>query len=70
MQDNDIWNLVPLLEDVKPIGCKWIFKTKRDLKCDVKRYKAHLLLRVLLKRKTLILKRLSLQFQRNTLLEL
>ena len=25
---------------VKPIGCKWIFKTKRDSKGDVERYKA------------------------------
>ena len=30
MRDNDVWDLVKLLEDVKPIGCKWIFKTKRD----------------------------------------
>ena len=22
MQDNDVWDLVPLLEGVKPIGCK------------------------------------------------
>ena len=42
MQDNDVWDLVPLPEGVKPIGCKWIFKTKRDLKGDVERYKAHL----------------------------
>ena len=25
---------------MKPIGCKWIFKTKRDSKSDVERYKA------------------------------
>ena len=40
MKDNDVWDLVPLLEGVKPIGCKWIFKTKTDSKGDVKRYKA------------------------------
>jgi len=28
MQDNDIWDLVELPESVKPIGWKWIFKTK------------------------------------------
>ena len=39
LQDNDVWDLVPLLKGVKPIGCKWIFKTKRDLKGDVERYK-------------------------------
>ncbi|XP_047331184.1 secreted RxLR effector protein 161-like [Impatiens glandulifera] len=32
MQDNKVWELVPLLEGVKPVGCKWIFKTKRDSK--------------------------------------
>ena len=42
MKDNDVWDLVPLLEGVKPIGCKWIFKTKRDSKGDVERYKARL----------------------------
>ena len=42
MKDNDVWDLVPLLESVKPIGCKWIFKTKRGSKGDVERYKAHL----------------------------
>jgi len=30
MNDNDVWDLVPLPKGVKPIGCKWIFKTKRD----------------------------------------
>jgi Reverse transcriptase (RNA-dependent DNA polymerase) len=27
---------------VKPIGCKWIFKTKKDSEGNVKRYKARL----------------------------
>ena len=42
MQDNKVWELVPLLEKVKPIGCKWIFKTKHDSKGNVERYKARL----------------------------
>ena len=42
MKDNDVWDLVPLPEGMKPIGCKWIFKTKRDSKGDVERYKARL----------------------------
>ena len=29
-------------EGVKPIGCKWIFKTKWDSNGNVERYKAHL----------------------------
>lgn len=42
MKDNDVWDLVPLPEGAKPIGCKWIFKTKKDSKGDVERYKARL----------------------------
>ena len=43
MKDNDVWDLVPLLEGAKPIGCKWIFKTKKDSKGgNVERYKTRL----------------------------
>ena len=42
MRDNDVWDIVQLPEGVKPIGCKWIFKTKRDSKGNVERYKARL----------------------------
>ena len=40
MEDNDVWDLVPLPKGTKFINCKWIFKTKRDLKGNVDRYKA------------------------------
>ena len=42
MKNNDVWDLIELPEGVKPIGCKWIFKTKRDSKGNVERYKARL----------------------------
>ena len=42
MKENDVWDLVPLLKGAKPIGCKWIFKTKKDSKGNVERYKARL----------------------------
>ena len=42
MKDNDVWDLVELPKGVKPIGCKWIFKTKRDSKGNIERYKARL----------------------------
>ena len=42
MKDNDVWDLVELPEGVKPIGCKWIFKTKRDSKGNIVRYEARL----------------------------
>ena len=42
MKNNDVWDLVELPERKKPIGYKWIFKTKRDSKGNIERYKAHL----------------------------
>ena len=42
MEDNDVWDLVELPKGVKSVGCKWFFKTKRDSKGNVERYKAHL----------------------------
>jgi len=42
MQDNKVWELVPLREGVKPMGCKWLFKTKQDSRGNVERYKARL----------------------------
>jgi Reverse transcriptase (RNA-dependent DNA polymerase) len=42
MYDNKVRDIVHLPEGVKFIGCKWIFKTKKDLEGNVKRYKARL----------------------------
>ncbi|KAG8474994.1 hypothetical protein CXB51_031726 [Gossypium anomalum] len=42
MQDNKVWELVPLPEGAKPIDYKWIFKTKRDANGNVERYNARL----------------------------
>ena len=30
MAFNQVWDLVQLPSDVKAIGCKWVFKTKKD----------------------------------------
>ena len=45
IKDNDVWDLVLLLEGAKPINYKWIFKTKRDSKGNVERYKTHLVVK-------------------------
>ena len=45
IKDNDVWDLVPLPEGTKPIGFKWIFKTKSDSMGDVERYKACLVVK-------------------------
>ena len=62
MKDNDVWNLVPLLEGTKPIGCKWIFKTKRNSKGDVESYKPFIVAKGFTQKEAMIIKRLSLQF--------
>ena len=67
MKDNDVWDLVPLPKGVKPIGCKWIFKTKRDSKGDVERYKMRLVAKGFTQRKSSTIKRLSLRFLQKTL---
>ena len=35
MDQNEVWNLVELLEGYKKVGCKWIYKTKRDSKGNI-----------------------------------
>ena len=40
MQHNDVWDLVKFPEESKPVGCKWVFKTKLDPNENVERYKA------------------------------
>jgi len=45
MRDNDVWDLVELSEGVKPIGCKWIFKTKTDSMGNIERYKTRLVVK-------------------------
>ena len=40
MSQNKVWSLVDLSDGCRPIRCKWVFKTKRDAKGQVDRYKA------------------------------
>lgn len=42
LQDNDVWELVELPKDRKPVGSKWVFKVKTNEDGDVERYKARL----------------------------
>ena len=39
MKVNDVWILVDPLKGVKPIGCKWVFKRKRDVDEKMETYK-------------------------------
>ncbi|WVZ70691.1 hypothetical protein U9M48_019334 [Paspalum notatum var. saurae] len=42
MADNQVWNLVEPLDEVRPIECKWVFKKKIDADGNVHIYKAQL----------------------------
>ena len=42
MAQNEVWDLVQLPHGSKSIGCKWIYKVKRDQKGNIQKYKARL----------------------------
>ncbi|CAL9126122.1 unnamed protein product, partial [Musa textilis] len=42
MDQNGVWELVELPDNCKRVGCKWVFKTKRDSTGNIERYKARL----------------------------
>jgi hypothetical protein len=42
MAQNKVWELVELPDGYKPIGCKWVYKTKTDSSGNIERYKARL----------------------------
>ena len=45
IEHNNIWDLVELLKDCKRVGCKWVFKTKRDSHDNLESYKARLVIK-------------------------
>ena len=42
MYFNSIWELIDLPDEVRPIGCKWIYKRKRGVDGEVETFKARL----------------------------
>uniref|UniRef100_A0A151UGK9 Retrovirus-related Pol polyprotein from transposon TNT 1-94 n=1 Tax=Cajanus cajan TaxID=3821 RepID=A0A151UGK9_CAJCA len=42
MEQNDVWDLVEFPEGCKRVGCKWVFKTKRDSDGNLEKYNARL----------------------------
>ena len=42
MYPNSVWELIDPSEDVRPIGCKWIYKRKRGADGKVETFKARL----------------------------
>jgi hypothetical protein len=45
MHNNQVWNVVDLIDGVRPIGCKWVFKKKTDKDGNVHIYKARLVVK-------------------------
>ena len=45
LEENQTWELVPRLGDVKPISFKWVYKIKRRPDGSIERYKARLVAR-------------------------
>ena len=42
MSSNKVWDLEEIPKGAKTVGCKWVYKTKRDSKRNIERYKARL----------------------------
>ena len=42
MASNRVWDLIELPIGVKSIGCKWVFKTKKDSLGNLEQHKARL----------------------------
>ncbi|RDX78767.1 hypothetical protein CR513_40905, partial [Mucuna pruriens] len=70
IQDNGVWDLVELLEGVKPIGCKWIFKTKKDSKGNIEKYKARLVVKGFTQKEGIDYKEIFSWYLQRILLEL
>lgn len=45
MTENKIWKLIEFLEEALIIGCKWIYKSKRDLYNNIEQYKARFIVK-------------------------
>ena len=42
MYSNQVWDLVKTPNGIKPVGCKWIYKRKREIDGKVETFKAKL----------------------------
>ena len=69
MCQNDVWDLVELPSNYKKIGCKWVFKTKRDAKGNIERFKARLVAKVFTQKEGIDYKETFLPYLRKTHLE-
>ena len=40
MYSNQVWDLIKVPNDIKPVGCKWVYKRKRGIDGKVETFKA------------------------------
>ena len=45
IKENDTWEIVDLPPGCKTIGCKWIFRRKRNIDGTIQKYKARLVVK-------------------------
>ena len=43
MEQNEVWDLVELPQGFKKVGCKLVFKIKRDSTCNIEHHQARLI---------------------------
>ena len=43
MTSNRVWDLIELPDGIKAIGCKWVFKTKKDSLGNIERHNTRLI---------------------------
>ena len=67
MDDNNVWEMTELPKDSKRVGCNRVFKTKRDSKGNVERYKARLVSKGYTQKDGIDYKETSLRFLERTL---
>ena len=67
MDINKVWDLVEIPNGAKTVGCKWVYKTKRDSKGKIERYKTRFVAKGFTQREGIDLTKPSHQFLRKIL---
>ena len=62
MYSNNVWTLVDLLQEVKSIGCKWLYKKNKGVDGKVETYKTRMVEKVIVKNQVLIMTKLFRQW--------
>ena len=58
MYSNQVWDLVKAPNDIKPVGCKWVYKRESWIDGKVETFKARLMAKGYIhKKKVLIIKK-------------